>query len=46
MPETSMGDILVLLLTAILPIFAVLFALYVVIRLAIRHERRRNTPDR
>jgi hypothetical protein len=40
MPET-----LVLLATALLPIVAALFALYVVVRLAIRHERR-DRPDR
>jgi len=40
MPEVTLPEILVLLLTAILPIFAGLFALYVVVRLAIRHERR------
>ncbi len=40
-----MPEVLILLLTAILPIFAVLFALYVVVRLAIRHERR-DRPDR
>jgi hypothetical protein len=43
MPEASIGEVLVLLLTAVLPIFAVLFAAYVVIRLAIRHERRHRS---
>ena len=38
-------EFLVLLLTAILPILAVLFAIYVVVRLAIRHEHR-NHHDR
>ncbi|HET9417583.1 MAG TPA: hypothetical protein VFP30_08615 [Candidatus Limnocylindria bacterium] len=40
MPEVAVPEILILLLTAILPISAGLFALYVVVRLAIRHERR------
>ncbi|MDQ2673046.1 MAG: hypothetical protein M3Y40_00110 [Chloroflexota bacterium] len=43
MPEVALPEILILLVTAILPIFAVLFAVYVVVRLAIRHERRDRT---
>ncbi len=44
MPEVALDEIWILL-TALLPIFAGLFALYVVVRLAIRHERR-DRPDR
>jgi hypothetical protein len=45
MPEVALPEIVILLVTAILPVFAVLFAIYVVVRLAIRHERRER-PDR
>jgi uncharacterized membrane protein len=44
MPEVALPEIWILL-TALLPIVAGLFALYVVVRLAIRHERR-DRPDR
>ena len=45
MQGVAAPEIFVLLLTAILPILAVLFAIYVVVRLAIRHEHR-NHHDR
>ena len=38
-------EIFFLLLTAVLPILVILFAIYVVVRLAIRHEHR-NHHDR
>ena len=40
-----MSDVFTLLITALLPIFAFLFAIYVVVRLAIRHEHP-NHHDR
>jgi hypothetical protein len=43
--ETSFAEGLVLLVTALLPVAATLLAIYLVVRLAIRHERR-NHPDR
>lgn len=44
---TTVGipEILMLLITAILPIVAVVLVIYVTVRLAIRHERS-NHPDR
>jgi len=36
------AEVLVLLLTALVPIFAILAAVYVVVRFAIRHEHRRH----
>ncbi len=47
MPTPGPGEILTLLITAVLPIAAVLFAIYVVVRLAVRHGLRdRGQQDR
>ena len=43
--EVGVVEILVLLVTAILPILAIMLAIYLVVRLAIRHEHR-NHEDR
>ena len=40
-----MSEVLVLLMTALLPIFAMGLFIYLIVRLAIRHEHR-NHPDR
>ena len=40
-----MSEIVVLLFTALLPILAIGLFIYLVVRLAIRHEHR-NHPDR
>lgn len=45
MPEVAAGEILILLITALLPILAMGMFIYLVVRLAIRHQHR-NHPDR
>lgn len=43
--QIAFPEILILLLTAVLPMLVILFAIYLVVRLAIRHEHR-NHRDR
>jgi len=45
MPEIALPEILTLLITALLPILAMGLSIYLIVRLAIRHEHR-NHPDR
>ena len=45
MSSVGLPDVLILLVTALLPILAMGLFIYLVVRLAIRHEHR-NHPDR
>jgi hypothetical protein len=45
MAAVPIPEILILLITAILPIGAIFLVIYVAVRLAIRHEHR-NHPER
>jgi len=45
MSSVGLPDVLILLVTALLPILAMGLFIYLVVRLAIRHEHR-NRPDR
>ena len=45
MPEVAIPEILVLLVTAVMPILAIFLVMYIAVRLAIRHEHR-NHPER
>jgi hypothetical protein len=45
MPEIAVSEILVLLMTAVLPLLAIFLVVYVAVRLALLHEHR-NHSDR
>jgi hypothetical protein len=42
MPEIALPEIVVLLITAILPVGVIFIVVYVAVRLAIRHEHRNH----